>query len=645
MTDLLAKESLQEIAYRLRLRLLDDIKGEVIPIRQDSTVSEFRPKLTGTIVGTMGAGDIYRDGKYVGAINSEDDIGDDWIVVTGAETSFSVGEYIYQGATAHIREYLVGIIGGPASPSATVDHPPILEDSEVVQGYDVLPPYTTLTKDVDYTINYTTGVVSLINQPNGYYFITYKEDTHAGITIDSMEHNYPTNTLWLEFEKHLHSCIRAAIRDVTRHTPDHKTYEVTLVDRTITGESLTRLGSSAYLIANYTDYCPVRKFSETIYIGDTTLTRGTHYTIDYAEGRITFINLDGFDLPATPTINYKTDNYAVDLRPLFEKAIGSDSIHTFAKLVDPVRITNIEYPLGATPKKFIPFDIWSHLLFPHWPEGRGTSSTKKHLIIHYEAAHRLPYWPDGQDEDPNDWQHFPSSPTTNLAQEVINALTQETQYSIITYDLHSHTDLLGFGYHSRAVAQAINDVAMRTPLQITKDYILDLTITDEEFIYDPTDLVYNDTGLFHQLNHSMEPFTEEVWSGAGKTGTKYKRGYDYEMDYRNGRVGIWGNNNATNTTRMTVYVTYYISYKKNFRMLDISDLYNVKVGHQYVDGKFETVDMIRPVMVEYPVDQRPRKYIPFMAWKDKLLLGSKFQDKKIIRVYYEADYSLIPTGG
>ena len=63
--------------------------------------------------------------------------------------------------------------------------------------------------------------------------------------------------------------------------------------------------------------------------------------------------------------------------------------------------------------------------------------------------------------------------------------------------------------------------------------------------------------IWIQLDNPIKPESETVYSGALKTGTKFTRDTDYEMDYANGRINI------ISSGSMAAATTYYTNYNKS----------------------------------------------------------------------------------
>ncbi len=139
-------------------------------------------------------------------------------------------------------------------------------------------------------------------------------------------------------------------------------------------------------------------------------------------------------------------------------------------------------------------------------------------------------------------------------------------------------------------------------------------------------------GIWVQLDNPIEPATEVIWSGAAKTGTKYKLGTDYEMDYANGRIRMVNGGSLVDGT------TYYASYDKAQTSIDISSI---------------TPELLRISKVLYPADKVPEQQVSFGLWEDMLIIGSlrtgasqtSLTDGEHIAIYYEARQSPPSTYG
>ena len=401
--------------------------------------------------------------------------------------------------------------------------------------------------------------------------------------------------------------VYSAIRDIIRHTPDQKVYEIAVESKAITGEVTSWYGELGLL---FTAYRPVRRFSERLYYEvagvRTYLVRNTDYYINYQDGRIQTTR----DIVLTVYIDYELDNYAIDLLPLHTFS-GEDEQHGF------VRVTAVEYPLGKTPQQFIPFDVWGYILFPHWPIESGSSSLKKHIAVHYETEYIM------------DWigNQVPYQSAGDILGNFVT--TMRIELSDPDWDSWTDPELVEFIY------KAAKDVPRYVPLQYTREYELDFGTVTEEFTVLESYPIVEGKVTIHQLDHPVEPFTEEIWDGPDKTGAKYIRDYDYEMDYSNGVVGFGVGSNAAFTCRFLPGYTYYITYRKNPRLLDISDIDSIQVQNY---GGYP--NWIRVVAVEYPVDHRPRRFVPFSIWDNKLKLVDRVTDGHLIRLYVEGEYPI-----
>ncbi len=132
--------------------------------------------------------------------------------------------------------------------------------------------------------------------------------------------------------------------------------------------------------------------------------------------------------------------------------------------------------------------------------------------------------------------------------------------------------------------------------------------------------------IWIQLDNPIKPESETVYSAALKTGTKFKRDTDYEMDYANGRINI------ISSGSMAAATTYYTNYNKSQVTIDISDI---------------IPDMIRISKVLYPVDKIPEQSAVFGIWENMLTIGSTLptvSQKAMVSgehlaIYYEARHT------
>lgn len=129
-----------------------------------------------------------------------------------------------------------------------------------------------------------------------------------------------------------------------------------------------------------------------------------------------------------------------------------------------------------------------------------------------------------------------------------------------------------------------------------------------------------------QLDHPVEPDTQTIYSGAGKTGTKYTLDTDYEMDWANGRIRL------KSGSSMAAATTYYANYDKHNLMVDISPI---------------LTELTRVVKVVYPADKIPEQQVAFSIWENMLTIGSQrsgesqkaLEDKEHLAIYYESRHT------
>lgn len=133
-------------------------------------------------------------------------------------------------------------------------------------------------------------------------------------------------------------------------------------------------------------------------------------------------------------------------------------------------------------------------------------------------------------------------------------------------------------------------------------------------------------GIWLQLDNPVEPGSEVIWSGALKTGIKYAKDTDYEMDYANGRIRMKNGGSLVDAT------TYYASYDRAPTAIDISAI---------------IPELIRITKVLYPANKVPEQSVAFSHWENMLTIGSPrpgvsqeaLLDKEHIAIYYEARHA------
>jgi len=224
--------------------------------------------------------------------------------------------------------------------------------------------------------------------------------------------------------------IYAAILDVSRHTPYQGVYETEVSSRVITDEAL---GSHPVDYVAYTDYKPIRRFSEVISKSGTTYVRGTDYEINYLTGAIW-----NLAMPNTGVyISYETDTYAIDLLPIYE--IVASERYNF------IRVTEVECPLGNP----IPFAVWGNSLFPNWETPKGSDIFKRHIAVRYEAE-----------------QTINSNPSQTLG-GMVTALSTALKANLSVANLATNSEL------EACLISSLHDMCRSVPLQYTRQYEID----------------------------------------------------------------------------------------------------------------------------------------------------------------------------
>lgn len=223
--------------------------------------------------------------------------------------------------------------------------------------------------------------------------------------------------------------IYSAILDVSRHTPEQEVYETEVASKVITNELL---GSTPVGYAVYTDYKPIRRFSEKI-ARYGTYTRGTHYEINYLTGAIWNLSM-----PTTGVyISYEMDTYALDLLPIY-KISGSERYNF-------TRVTGVECPLNNP----VPFSVWGNSLFPNWDTPVGSSVFKRHIAVRYEAEHTI--------------NSNPSQTLGDMAAALSGAVETNASLTGITTTSELESCLIS----------SLHDMCRHIPLQYTRQYEID----------------------------------------------------------------------------------------------------------------------------------------------------------------------------
>mgnify|MGYP001558151698 CR=1 FL=1 len=125
---------------------------------------------------------------------------------------------------------------------------------------------------------------------------------------------------------------------------------------------------------------PIKPETETVTSSPagTTYTRDTHYTMDYANGAIKFINVTGMAAGTAYLIDYTKSKLGIDISSILPVV---------------TRIQRVEYPIDQIPQQFATFNIFGDYMYI------GSKQTGKsqeemvdgdHVAIYYERKHVAP---------------------------------------------------------------------------------------------------------------------------------------------------------------------------------------------------------------------------------------------------------------
>lgn len=177
-------------------------------------------------------------------------------------------------------------------------------------------------------------------------------------------------------------------------------------------------------------------------------------------------------------------------------------------------------------------------------------------------------------------------------------------------------------YLTQSVHQAVQDISRILPQEKVLELQVDYEIADETFTSD------HDTAV-SLANTFIEHDSETVNSAAAKAGTTYTRDTDYTINYTTGQITVLSTGSMADST------TYYITYDASRISLDISSLTN----------------LMKVVMVEYPIGKVPQHIVPFARWGNRLyILGTVSEPRSQVDlildehllIYYHA-YHTAPT--
>lgn len=177
------------------------------------------------------------------------------------------------------------------------------------------------------------------------------------------------NAFWTHDQ--IYYSIGMAVADLSRMLPDQKVMDYT-VTYTITDESVTLVGGTKTLTYQF-----VKAESETVTnaAGTTTYTRDTDYTMDYANGSITYISTGSIGATDTLLVDYTRSRIVVPL----------STITGFK------RVLRCEYPVSQVPQKTVDFSLWGDYLFiGAGYESQERMTDKKHVHVFYTCEHTAP---------------------------------------------------------------------------------------------------------------------------------------------------------------------------------------------------------------------------------------------------------------
>lgn len=167
---------------------------------------------------------------------------------------------------------------------------------------------------------------------------------------------------------------------------------------------------------------PIEPGGEGIYSaaskGGTKYGLNTDYRMDYANGRISFMNAGSMVVNTTYYANYNRHDKSIDISNIIPELI---------------RVTKVIYPVDKTPEQSVAFSIWENILTIGSPR-TGTSQESlvddKHLAIYYETKHAPPT------------EFGSGSYPENLDQIVmVGAAGYALMVEAIEYELQAATDL------------------------------------------------------------------------------------------------------------------------------------------------------------------------------------------------------------
>lgn len=182
-----------------------------------------------------------------------------------------------------------------------------------------------------------------------------------------------SDTSWSTDE--LTRAVTEATADVSRFYPTESVEEFTIT-LDIDDESFTSAAAHGTYVS--LAYKPIKPDSETVTnaAGTTTYVRDTDYTMKYREGKITTIDGGDMAVDTAYLISYTVDKTILDI----------------SSITDMIRVSRVEYPMGETPPKFVPFAVWGDNLYLNlYSENMPTTmSEDKHLVVYYEGMHTAP---------------------------------------------------------------------------------------------------------------------------------------------------------------------------------------------------------------------------------------------------------------
>ena len=170
--------------------------------------------------------------------------------------------------------------------------------------------------------------------------------------------------------------IQRAVDDLSRFLPLQVVWEKTLVFA-ISAESFTTAAAHGTYAALANK--PIRYQSESVTSADglTSYARDTDYYMDYNNGKITTISGGSMLVSTAYKVSYDISMIGIDI----------------SSITDLSKISEVEYPAGQVPQRFVSYSLHGNILIIGSPDNKQNQSVlaaNNHVAVYYEKLHTMP---------------------------------------------------------------------------------------------------------------------------------------------------------------------------------------------------------------------------------------------------------------